>query len=351
MSRGSLCAAAFLLFFVPGLRAGQRVAVLDGESFDQLTSSGAAPWMVKFYAPWCKHSKALAPIWEVMAGKLGRSEASLAELDVTAHPTIAERLNVRGLPTIRLIKSGMMYEYSGPRKLSRLLRFARGGYRSKPRRRMPGTSERFDDMEEVAADDVDVLERNFYKVLGLSRRATPAQIKQAYRRLSLRYHPDKSGAAASKEKFLLVSKAYKVLSKPASRDEYDIELEMGVEGAATSMYNEDMDMYSALNAFSDIFDVAGEGRFSNRDGTTDWAKVMQTASAKFTGEDGEVDSASLGRSMMNLLQQFVDGGSSSNWGDVGQTLSGTFREILDDAPGDGGGGGGFGERVPNVKSR
>jgi len=154
---------------------------------------------------------------------------------------------------------------------------------------------------------------------------------------------------------LLVAKAYKVLSRPNSRDDYDVELEMGGgDRAASSVYNEDMDLYSALNAFSDIFDTAGDGRFVQQDGKTDWAKVLEQASAKFTGADGELDVSSLGRSIMNVMQQFaggsggggIEGGGGGGgggggvnpdgggWSDIGQTVSGTLRQVLssDEAP-------------------
>ena len=132
-----------------------------------------------------------------------------------------------------------------------------------------------------------------------------------------------------------------------SRDDYDVELEMGGgDRAASSVYNEDMDLYSALNAFTDIFDTAGDGRFVQKDGSTDWAKVLEQASAKFTGVDGELDTSSLGRSIMNVVQQFAGGGEGSSssvgsdgggggggWSNIGQTVSGTLRQVLsEDAP-------------------
>ena len=50
---------------------------------------------------------------------------------------------------------------------------------------VPRENERFADVPLEQADDVDVLERNFYRVLGVGKRANPAHIKQAYRKLSL----------------------------------------------------------------------------------------------------------------------------------------------------------------------
>eukprot|EP00053_Salpingoeca_punica_P005367 m.53936 g.53936 ORF g.53936 m.53936 type:complete len:220 (+) comp13207_c0_seq1:118-777(+) len=77
-----------------------------------------------------------------------------------------------------------------------------------------------------------------YKVLGLTRSASPAEIKAAYIRLSKELHPDvnvtKSAAeqAKKKELFLRVSEAFKVLSNPLARKEYDAAEIFGAGGAA-----------------------------------------------------------------------------------------------------------------------
>ena len=58
-----------------------------------------------------------------------------------------------------------------------------------------------------------------YRVLGVLRAATPAQIKAAHRRLAKRYHPD--GSTGDKARFLAVQEAYQLLSDPARRREWD----------------------------------------------------------------------------------------------------------------------------------
>lgn len=62
---------------------------------------------------------------------------------------------------------------------------------------------------------------NLYETLGVSKLATPTQIKAAYRRLVLLRHPDQAGESADVEAFIEVTKAYEVLSDPARRAEYD----------------------------------------------------------------------------------------------------------------------------------
>lgn len=63
------------------------------------------------------------------------------------------------------------------------------------------------------------MENDFYKVLGLSRDATPDQIKHAYRLLSKRLHPDVSGG--DRMKFEALKEAYEVLSDPEAKTRYD----------------------------------------------------------------------------------------------------------------------------------
>ena len=64
--------------------------------------------------------------------------------------------------------------------------------------------------------------RDYYKVLGVERSATQDEIKKAYRKLAVKYHPDKNpGDKAAEEKFKEISEAYQVLGNEDSRKKYD----------------------------------------------------------------------------------------------------------------------------------
>ncbi|HXX62738.1 MAG TPA: J domain-containing protein [Bacteroidota bacterium] len=64
--------------------------------------------------------------------------------------------------------------------------------------------------------------KDYYKILGVSKNATPEEIKKAFRALAVKYHPDKTkGDKASEEKFKAVSEAHEVLSDPEKRKKYD----------------------------------------------------------------------------------------------------------------------------------
>ncbi|WP_035239044.1 DnaJ C-terminal domain-containing protein [Desulfobacter vibrioformis] len=64
--------------------------------------------------------------------------------------------------------------------------------------------------------------QDYYKTLGIDKTATASDIKKAYRKLALKYHPDKTkGDKALEDKFKIISEAYAVLSDPEKRKQYD----------------------------------------------------------------------------------------------------------------------------------
>ena len=73
--------------------------------------------------------------------------------------------------------------------------------------------------------------KDYYKILGLqSRGASEEDIKKAYRKMALKYHPDKNKSAGAEEKFKEIAEAYEVLSDPKKRQVYDQYGEEGLKG-------------------------------------------------------------------------------------------------------------------------
>ena len=64
--------------------------------------------------------------------------------------------------------------------------------------------------------------QDFYEILGISKGASAAEIKKAYRKMAVKYHPDKNpGDSEAEEKFKLAAEAYEVLSDENKRARYD----------------------------------------------------------------------------------------------------------------------------------
>ncbi|TRY74912.1 hypothetical protein TCAL_00519 [Tigriopus californicus] len=72
--------------------------------------------------------------------------------------------------------------------------------------------------------------KDFYKVLGLAKGASEDEIKKAYRKLALKYHPDKNKSANAEERFKEIAEAYEVLSDKKKREIFDQYGEEGLKG-------------------------------------------------------------------------------------------------------------------------
>ncbi len=105
--------------------------------------------------------------------------------------------------------------------------------------------------------------RDYYEVLEVSKTASAEEIKKAYRKQALKYHPDRNpGDKASEEKFKEAAEAYEVLSDPQKKARYDQFGHAGVGGAAGGGFGGDgMTMEDIFSHFGDIFSDLGFGGF------------------------------------------------------------------------------------------
>ena len=102
--------------------------------------------------------------------------------------------------------------------------------------------------------------RDYYEVLGVSKNADEAEIKKAYRKLAIKYHPDKNPDDASAEdKFKEAAEAYDVLSNAEKRGQYDRFGHAGMGGQGG--FGGGMNMDDIFSQFGDIFGGAFGGSF------------------------------------------------------------------------------------------
>lgn len=102
--------------------------------------------------------------------------------------------------------------------------------------------------------------RDYYEVLAVGRDATAEQIKQAYRQLALKWHPDRNPAPDATDKFREIAEAYAVLSDPAKRQAYDATGHAGVsERWSTEDIFRDFDFGDVFGArFGDLGGLFGD---------------------------------------------------------------------------------------------
>ncbi|MDE1861433.1 MAG: molecular chaperone DnaJ [Thaumarchaeota archaeon] len=101
--------------------------------------------------------------------------------------------------------------------------------------------------------------RDYYEVLGIQKNASPDEIKSQYRKLALKFHPDRNKSPEAAEHFKEISEAYAVLSDAEKRKVYDAYGHAGVDGKYST---EDIFQGSKVN-FEDIFGSGFDSIFAN----------------------------------------------------------------------------------------
>jgi molecular chaperone DnaJ len=137
---------------------------------------------------------------------------------------------------------------------------------------------------------------DFYNVLGVERTSSDDEIKKAYRKLAMAYHPDRNGGSKeAEEKFKAITEAYDVLRDPQKRAAYDRYGEAGLRGGAGGFHH--VDLSEALGifmrdfgGFSSLDDLFGraQGGGSSRAGADVKITVPLTLAEVATGVEKEV---------------------------------------------------------------
>jgi curved DNA-binding protein len=145
--------------------------------------------------------------------------------------------------------------------------------------------------------------KDYYKILGVDKKSTQAEIKKKFRKLAIQYHPDKNpDDSAAEQKFKEVNEAYEVLGDPEKRKKYD---ELGANWKQYDQYKnaqrgggrqyqytgEYSDFFgSSGGGFSDFFNsFFGGGGFSSRRGSADFGSAFGQRSPQATTARGKLN--------------------------------------------------------------
>lgn len=155
-------------------------------------------------------------------------------------------------------------------------------------------------------------ERDYYEILGLKKGASPDEIKKAFRKLAIKYHPDKNaGDKKAEDRFKEINEAYAVLSDPQKKSQYD---QFGSAGFHQRYSQEDIfrnfnagDIFREFNlggsddVFSRIFGMGGGfrqtgGRSMSRKGQDFEMEVVVSFMEAFSGGEKRIAFSREGRS-------------------------------------------------------
>ena len=93
--------------------------------------------------------------------------------------------------------------------------------------------------------------RDYYEVLGVSKSVSSDEIKKAYRKMALQYHPDRNpGDKTAEEKFKEAAEAYEVLSDPDKKARYD---RYGMDGLKGTNFHQYTNINDIFSQFGDVF--------------------------------------------------------------------------------------------------
>src|SRR5688500_16912219 len=104
--------------------------------------------------------------------------------------------------------------------------------------------------------------RDYYEILGVTKTATPEEVKKAYRKVAIQFHPDKNqGNKEAEEKFKEAAEAYEVLSDSDKRAKYDRFGHSRGNGGYSSEHH--MNMEDIFSQFGDVFGGGGGSPFDS----------------------------------------------------------------------------------------
>ena len=129
-------------------------------------------------------------------------------------------------------------------------------------------------------------EKDYYKILGVEKNASADEIKRAYKKVAIKYHPDRNpGDKEAEEKFKQAAEAYDVLRDPDKRARYDQFGAAGVDGANGfgGFGGAGMDINDIFSHFGDIFsDTSEKQRFCTS--AVPWRRFTHESKTQSAGD-------------------------------------------------------------------
>src|SRR5215471_18601744 len=101
--------------------------------------------------------------------------------------------------------------------------------------------------------------KDYYQILGVSEDATDDEIKKAYRKLAMKYHPDRNKDKGAEDKFKEINEANDTLSDRGKKEMYDLSRKVGDNPFAHHTERDYRDIFDEFNSLNDIF-----GNFRNQ---------------------------------------------------------------------------------------
>ena len=120
--------------------------------------------------------------------------------------------------------------------------------------------------------------RDYYDILGIPRNASEEEVRKAFRKKAMEYHPDRNKSQGAAEKFKEVNEAYQALSDPQKRRQYDRFGHVGVGASARGDFGRGFEGFETFGGFGNIFDAFFGGGF----GTTTRTRTAPRKGADLT---------------------------------------------------------------------
>ena len=176
--------------------------------------------------------------------------------------------------------------------------------------------------------------RDYYEVLGVDRSVSPDELKKAYRKIAIKFHPDKNpDDKEAEEKFKEAAEAYDILSNDEKRQRYDRYGHQGVGGAGGGFGGGNMNMGDIFSQFGDIFGggnpfesfFGGGGRSRSRKGTNLRIKLKLNLSEVANGIEKKIK---VNRLMVDPNTKFQTCPSCNGTGQVRKVMNTMLGQMM-----------------------